>query len=63
MNPTFLAPFQVIQGSPIMNTFHQQGLHVPSRGAVESRWLRAIMLSFEALHRQRWSAPWQVMRR
>jgi hypothetical protein len=49
----------------VMNRSHELSLYgerpnVPSGGY---RWLRrAIMLPFEVLHRQRWSAPWQAAR-
>ncbi|MCW1430106.1 hypothetical protein [Novosphingobium sp. JCM 18896] len=33
-----------------------------ARATADMSWLRTIMLPFEALHRQQWSAPWNASR-
>lgn len=44
-----------------MASYHQQRLNESQLTPTAlGRLLNAIMLPFEVLHRQRWSAPWEI---
>jgi hypothetical protein len=43
-----------------MNQSYQPCLYVPRQKTEPARFLRAIMLPFEVLNRERWSAPWKA---